>query len=155
MKTIRLFGIALIAVLMSVSFSACSSSSDDDNSGSDSSASIEGTWFTTSQIWYDWDDEKNAPDYSDSYTIDETETYIFTKTERGYRMRYIYTEKGSNGKKAEDVYDLIPIGKNEYQAGDSRIVFKSIKSNSLELEWWDDYFSKSGISEYGIVKMSK
>ena len=155
MKTLRFIGVALFTVLMSVGFSSCSKSDDDDNGGGDASASIEGTWFTTSQIWYRWDKEKNSPNYSDPYTIDETETFIFTKTERGYRMRYIYTEKGSNGKKAEDVDDLIPIGKNEYQAGNSRIVFKSIKSNSLELEWWDSYYGKNGTTEYGVINLTK
>ena len=53
-KTIRLFGIALLTVLMSVSFSACSSSDDDDNNGSggSSSASIEGTWYLKAEKWF-------------------------------------------------------------------------------------------------------
>ena len=44
MKTIRLFGIALLTVLMSVAISSCSKSDDDNNGGGGSSASIEGTW---------------------------------------------------------------------------------------------------------------
>ena len=41
MKTLRLFGIALLTVLMSVGSSSCSKS-DDDNGGGETSASIEG-----------------------------------------------------------------------------------------------------------------
>ena len=154
MKTLRFIGIALLTVLMSVGFSACSSSDDDDNGGGDASASIEGTWYTTSQTWYDWDNEKNAPDYSDSYNITDRETFIFTKTERGYRLRYIYKEKGDN-KETESVYDLIQNSENDYKAGNNRIVFKSIKSNSLELEWWDSYYGKNGTTEYGVINLTK
>lgn len=44
MKTIRLFGVALLTVLFSVSFSACSSSSDDENN---SYNPLVGTWLGT------------------------------------------------------------------------------------------------------------
>ena len=76
MKTLRFIGIALLTVLMSVAISSCSKSDDDNNGGGGSSASIEGTWYTTSQTWYDWDNEKNAPDYSDSYNITDRETSL-------------------------------------------------------------------------------
>lgn len=53
MKTIRLFGVVLLAVLLSVSYSACSSSSDDDNSGgSDYNSLIVGKWYTTDSRGY-------------------------------------------------------------------------------------------------------
>ena len=45
MKTLRFLGMALIAILVSVSFSACSSSDDDDNGGGETPASIVGTWI--------------------------------------------------------------------------------------------------------------
>jgi hypothetical protein len=44
MKTLRFFGVALLTVLMSVSFFACSSSDDDDDSNT---PSIVGTWIET------------------------------------------------------------------------------------------------------------
>lgn len=47
MKTLRFLGMALIAILVSVSFSACSSSDDDDNGGGETPASIVGTWIET------------------------------------------------------------------------------------------------------------
>ena len=51
MKTLRFVGVALLAVLMSVGFSACGGDDDDvDNGGS--SASIEGTWYVKSMKGY-------------------------------------------------------------------------------------------------------
>lgn len=44
MRTIRLFGMALLTVLMSVSYSACSSSSDDDNEVVPEVNPLVGTW---------------------------------------------------------------------------------------------------------------
>lgn len=46
MKTLRFFGVALLTVLMSVSFSACSSNSDDDGKQPSSNPLI-GTWEMT------------------------------------------------------------------------------------------------------------
>ena len=47
MKALRFIGIALLTVLMSVSFSACGGSDDDDNNGggNETPTSIEGTWL--------------------------------------------------------------------------------------------------------------
>ena len=52
MKTLRLFGIALLTVLMSVGSSSCSKSDDDNGGGGGSSASIEGTWYLKSEKWF-------------------------------------------------------------------------------------------------------
>ena len=156
MKTFRFIGVALLTVLMSVAISSCSKSDDDNNGGGGSSASIEGTWYTTSQTWYDWDNEKNAPDYSDSYNITDTETYIFTKTEGGYQLRHKYIDpKWDKNKVEESVYDLFINKENDFKAGNNRIVIKSVNGNSMELEWWDGYYSKNGTNEYGVVKLSK
>lgn len=152
MKTIRLFGVALMTVLLSVSLSSCSKSDDDNGS---TSASIEGTWYSTSQTWYSWDKGKDAPDYSDSYKITDKETFIITKSATGYKLIYRYKEKGSN-KEAEDVMDLVQNAENDFNADNYiRIVFKNIKSNSMELECWDGYYSKNGTNEYGIVYLTK
>lgn len=157
MKTIRYIGITLLTVLMSVGFSACSSS-DDDNSDGSSSASIEGTWHPKSQIWYKWDKENNAPDYSKSYTLnDDAETWIFTKNGDNYIWRYIYTEKG--GGETEEIKELIRNQENDYKVKgrsySSRVVFKTVKTNSIELEYWDGYYREGGTSEYGIVNLVK
>lgn len=155
MKTLRFIGVALLTVLMSVGFSACGGDDDDvDNGGS--SASIEGTWHPKSQIWYDWDSEKNAPDYSDSYTIDNDETWIFTKNGDNFIWRYIAT---SHGRDFDESRELIRNKDNDYRVKgksyDSRMVFKSVKSNSIELEYWDGYYTKHGTYEYGVVVLSK
>lgn len=156
MKTIRLFGIALLTVLMCVAISSCSKSDDDNNGGGGSSASIVGTWYTTSSIWYRWDKEKNSPNYSDPYQVPDTETLIFTKTEEGYQLRHKYIDpKWDKNKVEESVYDLFINKENDFKAGNNRIVIKSVNGNSMELEWWDGYYSKNGPSEYGIMKLLK
>ena len=156
MKIIRLFGVALLTVLMCVAISSCSKSDDDNNSGGGSSASIEGTWHSKSQIWYKWDEEKNAPNYSNSYTMNNDETWIFTKDGDNFKWRHIYTDHGSE---YDESKELIRNKDNDYRikggSYDSRIVFKSVKSNSIELEYWDGYYSKKGTYEYGIVNLTK
>ena len=99
MKTIRLIGVALFTVLMSVGFSACGGS-DDDN-GDSSSNPLVGTWraeydergelryceftfnanFTWSMVDYRKDKEKPSnPDNSGTYVIkDNTITITDSK----------------------------------------------------------------------------
>lgn len=157
MKTLSYLGMALIAVLVSVGLSGCGGSDDDDNnSGGSSSASIEGTWHSKSQTWYSWDEDNDAPNYSDSYTMNDDETWIFTKDGDNFTLRYIFTD---HGKEYDKNRELIRNKDNDYKVKggsyDSRIVFKSVKSNSIELEYWDGYYSKDGTSEYGIVYLTK
>ena len=55
MRTVRFYGIALLTVLLSVSFSACSSSSDADGNngvGSDYKSLIVGKWYNTDSQGY-------------------------------------------------------------------------------------------------------
>lgn len=99
MKTLRFIGIALLTVLLSVSFSSCSKS-DDDNGGSSSNPLV-GTWraeaeehdvnhyweitfnanFTWSMVDYRKDKEKPSnPDNSGTYVIkDNTITITDSK----------------------------------------------------------------------------
>lgn len=157
MKTIRLFGMALLTVLMSVCFSACGGSDDEDNGGGGSSStSIEGTWISKSEKWYSWDRENNQPDYSDYYTI-SGDTWIFKKDGDNYIWRYLYTD---HGKDYEETRELIRVNEKEYTVFSnnkkrSRILFKSITKNSLELEYYDGYYSSNGTFEYGIVSLAK
>lgn len=158
MKTLRFVGVALLTVLMSVGFSACGGDDDDvDNGGGSSSASIEGTWHPKSQIWYDWDSEKNAPNYSDSYTNNNDETWIFTKDGDNFKWRYIYPD---NGREYEESRELIRNKENDYRVvyngrSYSRIVFKNVTAKSIELEYWDGYYRTEGTAEYGIVNLTK
>ncbi len=156
MKRIRILGMALLTVLMSVSLSACVSNDNDDNNGGGTSATFEGTWHSMSEKWYPWDKENNQPDYSNYYII-SGDTWIFKKDGDKYIWRYLYTD---NGKDYEDNGELILNGKNDYivtynNKNDSRIVFKSISRNSLQFEYWDGYYREEGTAEYGIVNVTK
>lgn len=88
MKAISYFRIALLTVLMSVSFFACGGS-DDDNGGSNVSASFEGEWHVTTLKGYEWDSSKNTPNLS-NVTFEKTfgttsdfETWVITKKDNG------------------------------------------------------------------------
>lgn len=158
MKATRLFGITLLTVLMCVCFSACGGSDDDNDNGGggSSSASIEGTWHSKSEKWYSWDKENNQPDYSDFYTT-SGDTWIFKKDGDNYIWRYLYTE---HGRDYDETRELIRVNEKEYTVRSnnkdrSRILFKSITKNSLELEYYDGYYSSSGTSEFGIVNLVK
>ena len=74
MKAIRLIGVALLTVLMSVSFSSCSKS-DDDNGGSSSNPLV-GTWYTEGV-------EKGSPTYTEiTYNADYTCTWRDYKSDK-------------------------------------------------------------------------
>ena len=157
MDKIRLFGMALLTVLMSVFFSACSSDdSDGDNGGGKASASIEGTWHSKAEKWYSWDKENNKPDYSDYYTL-SGDTWILKKDVDNYIWRFLYTD---HGRDYDETRELIRESEKEYTVISnnkkrSRIIFKSITSNSIELEYYDGYYSSNGTSEFGIVNLTK
>ena len=93
MKTLRLFGFALLTVLLSVSFTACGGSDDDDNGGG-SSASIEGVWYLKSETSYKWDSSKNQYDRTKSHgsetypDYEKQYTHTFTAITNGYRDTY-------------------------------------------------------------------
>ena len=97
MKTLRLFGIALSTVLMSVAISSCSKSDDDNNGGGGSSASIEGTWIEKRLISYEWDYSKNSPDMStgEARTPNDPETWIISKNGDNLKVKESFFEDGS------------------------------------------------------------
>ena len=142
MKTIRLFGVALLTVLLSVGFSSCSKSDDDNGGGT--SASIEGKWYLKSEIWYGWKD--GQPDMS----------YIkFSVTYGDYADERICVIKKNgesislteNGKERS----ISKIGNNEYQKNNDRFVVKSLTSNSLVVDYYDNYYKDSeSQKEYGV-----
>ena len=147
MKTLRLWGMALIAVLVSASFSGCGS--DDDNGGGDTSASIEGKWYLKSEIWYGW--KNGQPDMS-NITINETygdyaneRIWVIKKSGDGISL----TE---NGKERS----VTKIGNNEYQKGNDRFIIKSVSANSLVVVWYDNYYDEEDeYKEYGIYTFMK
>ena len=147
MKTIRFFVVVLLTVLMSVSFSACGGD-DDDNGGGGISASIEGKWYLKSEKWYGWKD--GQPDMS-NVTIDKTyddyaDARIWVLTKEGENL-ILEQIKGYNDNK----YTLEVVGNNEYKKGNDKFVVKVLTSNSLVVDYYDNYYDQDEKhKEYGI-----
>ena len=156
MKTFKLIGVALLTVLMCVGFSSCSKS-DDDNGGGGSSASIEGTWFLKSEIWYDWNETANQPVSTPSEPLQEygdyakKMTWVITKQGNDLICKKIY----SNG--ISYTYTYRHASGNEYYQWDEesgiksdKIVFKSVSDKQMVVEIYDGFY-RDHISEYGIM----
>ena len=150
MKNIRLVGMALLALFMSVSFSACGGSDDDDNNGGGgSSASIEGTWYLKSEKWF----------------TDESWTKVSSETTYGdYANERVWTFKKSGNDLILTVenpdctneYTLVRNGNNDYQMYDDRFVVKTLTSNSLVVDWYDNYYVDDKSQwEYGTYYFMK
>ena len=45
MRTLRFIGMAIVAVIMSVNFAACSDDDDEDNNGNNGNNPLVGTWI--------------------------------------------------------------------------------------------------------------
>ena len=146
MKTLRFFGVALLTVLMSVSFSACGGD-DDDNGGGGISASIEGKWYLKSEKWYGWKD--GQPDMS-NVTMDKTyddyaDARIWVLTKEGENL-ILEQIKGYNDNK----YTLEVVGNNEYKKGNDKFVVKVLTSKSLVVDYYDNYYDQDEKhKEYG------
>lgn len=149
MNTIRLFGVALFTVLMSVGFSSCSKS-DDDNSGGSSSVSIEGTWYMKSQIGYVYfpdgtiephnstkedEEDRTFPDYADDR--------IWELTKNGEDFTCKTTWKG----RKPFTSTWIKTSTNEYKCTEgssiNKIVIKTLTNKQMVLEWHDNFYKKA------------
>ena len=154
MKTLRFIGIALLTVLMSVAISSCSKSDDDNNGGGDTSASIEGKWYLKSEIWYGM---KNGQIDMSNITLNET--YGDYANERVWTFKksgndLILTQKDSDGYTKE--YTLVRNGNNDYQKSDDRFVVKTLTSNSLVVDFYDNYYDDDkSLWEYGTYYFMK
>lgn len=149
MKTLRLFGIALLTVLMSVGSSSCSKS-DDDNNGGGSSASIEGTWYLKSEKWFT--DESRTKVSSETTYGDYANERVWTFKKSGNDL--ILTTKFSDGDTIE--HTLVRNGNNDYQEYDDRFVVKTLTSNSLVVDWYDNYYVDDKSEwEYGTYYFMK
>ena len=133
MKTLRLFGIALLTVLMSVGSSSCSKSDDDNGGGGGSSASIEGTWYLKSEKWFT--DESRTTVSSETTYGDYANERVWTFKKSGNDL--ILTQKSSGQTKE---YTLVRNGNNDYQKGNDRFVVKTLTSNSLVVDYYDNYY---------------
>ena len=149
MKTLRLFGIALLTVLMSVAISSCSKSDDDNNGGGGSSASIEGTWYLKSEKWFT--DESRTKVSSETTYGDYANERVWTFKKSGNDL--ILTQKSSGQTKE---YTLVRNGNNDYQKGNDRFVVKTLTSNSLVVDFYDNYYDDDkSLWEYGTYYFMK
>lgn len=154
MKTLRLLGMAFIAVLVSVSFSACGGSDDDDNGGSNVSASFEGEWHVTTLKRYEWDSSKNAPNLSNVTkektfgTTSDFETWVITKKDNGNILVKLMTDNDAkyhyNGTVIVQETEYKHLSGNEYYKEKKgtvtdRLIFKTISSNQLTVEYIEYY----------------
>ena len=150
MKTLRLFGIALLTVLMSVGSSSCSKSDDDNNGGGGSSASIEGTWYLKSEKWFT--DESMKTVSSETTYGDYANERVWTFKKSGNDL--ILTTKFSDGDTIE--HTLVRNGNNDYQKYDDRFVVKTLTSNSLVVDYYDNnYDDDKSQREYGTYSFMK
>ena len=150
MKTLRLFGIALLTVLMSVGSSSCSKSDDDNNGGGGSSASIEGTWYLKSEKWFT--DESRTKVSSETTYGDYANERVWTFKKSGNDL--ILTTKFSDGDTIE--HTLVRNGNNDYQKYDDRFVVKTLTSNSLVVDYYDNYYDDDkSLWEYGTYYFMK
>ena len=152
MKNIRLVGMALLALFMSVSFSACGGSDDDDNNGGggDTSSSIEGTWYLKSEKWFT--DESMKTVSSEKTYGDYANERVWTFKKSGNDL--ILTHKSSSGQTNE--YTLVRNGNNDYQKSYDRFVVKTLTSNSLVVDYYDNYYDDDkSLWEYGTYYFMK
>ena len=140
MKTLRLFGIALLTVLMSVGSSSCSKSDDDNGGGGGSSASIEGTWYLKSEKWFT--DESRTKVSSETTYGDYANEIVWTFKKSGNDL--ILTEEefpDYTNEYTTDEYTLVRNGNNDYHKGDyDRFVVKTLSSISLVVDYYDNYY---------------
>lgn len=156
MKTIRLFGIALITVLMGVSFSACGGSDDDDNGGGgNTSVSIEGLWYYKNAVWYRWDSANNKPgEIKETYNY-EGKNYVMTLTKNGKD----YTCNIKEGSWTNS-FSLIYVSGNEYYTpidGEKigRWIIKSVTEKQLVVEEYETYYLDKDHPGYGVLTYTR
>ena len=149
MKTIRLFGVTLLTVLMSVAISSCSKSDDDNDGGGGSSASIEGTWYLKSEKWFT--DESRTKVSSETTYGDYANERVWTFKKSGNDLILTLKHSGQTNE-----YTLVRNGNNDYQKYDDRFVVKTLTSNSLVVDFYDNYYVDDKSQwEYGTYYFMK
>jgi hypothetical protein len=157
MKTFRFIGIALLTVLMSVSFSACGGSDDDVDNGGGSPASIEGTWHLNTFKFYEYyyieDGRKSDEEivYVDGKMVhgasyhwgkfEDDEIWILTKDGENIKVTSPSQGTCTLEKPAGNEYLYI---KNKYKTQENkeyhRVVIKKPSNDELIIEWYDKYY---------------
>ena len=128
-------------MLLSVSLNACGGDDDNVPGGGDTSASIEGKWYLKSEKWF--------TDASRT-TVDEEATY----GDYADKRIWVIQKSGDGISLIENGYErsIIKVGNNEYKKGDhDRFVVKSVTSNSLVIDYYDNYYKDDeSVKEYGV-----
>ena len=93
MRTFRLIGMALLAVVMCVNFTSCS---DDDEEEQGETFNIEGTWLLQSSKGYiENGNDKNT--WDESYPdLQETKLEVTKNSNGKYTFKEYYFQDGSN-----------------------------------------------------------
>lgn len=143
MKTLRLFGLTLMAILLSVNFTSCS----EDDDPTKNIEELEGTWVSVKYEGQDTDKESGET-YNDeiSFDIDDTdgdmERRVFTKTgENTYSCEYLYYYDSTNNWESEgtDIFELNGTTLTNKSMEDDIYEIESLTSNKLVLyQSWDD-----------------
>lgn len=131
----------LFVTALCVGFTACSSSDDEET------ASIEGTWYLKSEIWYAWKNgqpdmqnvtmQKSYADYADA------RIWVLTKEGENLILEQIHGNY-------DNKYTLETVGNNEYKKGDDKFVVKVLSSKSLVVDYYDNYYDQDDKDkEYG------
>ncbi|WP_455592199.1 lipocalin family protein [Bacteroides sp.] len=122
MKTLRFIGMAIIAVILSVNFTACS---DDDDDESKDAARLVGKW-KIENIVYEGETEE-----WDGYP------YFVVTTSNIYFTDEAGTAKSDNSTYTYDVKSKTITAK--YVNGDETYIIKVVKLTDTELQWqWDE-----------------
>ena len=107
MKTLRFIGMAIVAVIMSVNFAACS---DDDDEGTNGSNPLVGTWIcdygTEVVAWKFNTDGTGVEQFSEGGQPDDIYPFIYTYDAKTTILTITYKEDG----------DLIPTDVDTYYA---------------------------------------
>ena len=151
MKTIRFIGVALLTVLMSVSFSACGGSDDEEDNGGGEQTTIEGTWYLKAEVWYAW--KNGQPDMQNITSQNSYEDYdterVWVIKKDGDNLSLIENRRNKDAK----TYTLEKKGNNEYKKGNDRVVVKSFSAKQLVIDYYDGYYMNSDYDndkEYGV-----
>lgn len=159
MKTMRLFGIALFTVLMSVSFSACGGSDDDVDNGS-SPASFEGEWRLNTFNYYHYYIEDGRKTDEHIVYVDGKMLPTATRIWGNFQDNeiWILTKEGENiiiSSPTQGTGPLKKLNANEYLSIENspkkqfhRVVIKRPSYDKLIIEIYDNYFE----DERGTIK---
>lgn len=140
MKTLRLIGMAIVAVIMSVNFAACSDD-DDEGEGKSLSEKLVGHWVLTYEEGFI--KEENYPDHAWSHEPKDECEYFGNFTFRADGTYSEYDLDGTSNPQSIEKWtvsgDVITLIEDEFEQYDLKVL--EISSSKLVLE---HYFKDEG-----------